>query len=355
MIGSSVNPALGRIDYSPITQGAQSAAQSIQNAGQVTGQMFSNLGNVGAQVFGALAKKKQEEKQYQSIISSTKAFVRNVDELKDVSPEIKDWVKKTSATIDDPKLSSMERATLAQTLSPMYNSVIGSAVNQSMADDARKKQATRIVTALKQNQSAGVAEQLRTPGMTFEKLNVAAKASPQQTISLLLEQGVPLNEAVTVYKSIDELDRKKTEAEIGLIEAQMQERLAPKSVTLTDTDKELNDRIAAKQAQLGRVITAAEKVELRDAMKTPTPSLRPGTKKDLILEDPETGKKKTVPAVWDGNEWREQTSEALIYLSPPGMFGGGGKTINPLMFGRSSAPDLGANVRDFNDLLKPKK
>ena len=355
MIGSSINPALGRIDYSPITQGAQSAAQSIQNAGQAYGQMFSNLGNVGAQVFGALAKKKQEEKQYQNIISSTKAFVRNVDDLKDVSPEIKDWVKKTSATIDDPKLSSMEKATLAQTLSPMYNSVIGNAVSQSMADDARKKQATRIVTALKQNQSAGVAEQLRTPGMTFEKLNVAAKASPQQTISLLLEQGVPLNEAVTVYKSIDELDRKKTEAEIGLIEAQMQERLAPKSVTLTDTDKELNDRIAAKQAQLGRAITATEKVELRDAMKAPTAGRRAGEKKDLILEDPETGKKKTVPSVWDGNEWRDEISEAPIYLSPPGMFGGGGKTINPSIFGRASTTDLGANVRDFNDLLKPKK
>jgi myosin heavy subunit len=355
MIGSTVNPALGRIDYSPITQGAQSAAQSIQNAGQAYGQMFSNLGNVGAQVFGALAKQKQEEKQYQSIISSTKAFVSNVDQLKDVSPEIKDWVKKTSATLDDSKLTSQQKAVLAQTLSPMYNSVIGSAVSQSMADDARKKQATRIVTALKQNQSAGVAEQLRTPGMTFEKLNVAAKASPQQTISLLLEQGVPLNEAVTVYKSIDDLDRKKTEAEIGLIEAQMQERLAPKSVTLTDTDKELNDRIAAKQAQLGRAITATEKVELRDAMKAPTAGRRAGEKKDLILEDPETGKKKTVPSVWDGNEWRDEISEAPIYLSPPGMFGGGGKTINPSIFGRASTTDLGANVRDFNDLLKPKK
>jgi hypothetical protein len=44
MIGSSVNPALGRIDYSPITQGAQSAAQSIQAGGQAYGQMFANLG-----------------------------------------------------------------------------------------------------------------------------------------------------------------------------------------------------------------------------------------------------------------------------------------------------------------------
>lgn len=44
MIGSSINPALGRIDYSPITRGAESAAQSIQAGGQAYGNMFANLG-----------------------------------------------------------------------------------------------------------------------------------------------------------------------------------------------------------------------------------------------------------------------------------------------------------------------
>jgi hypothetical protein len=318
--------------------------------------MFSNLGNVGAQVFGALAKKKQEEKQYQSIISSTKAFVRNVDELKDVSPEIKDWVKKTSATIDDPKLSSMEKATLAQTLSPMYNSVIGNAVSQSMADDARKKQGMRIVAGLQQAQNdrnSIVDEQLRTPGMTFEKLNVAAKASPQQTLSMLVQQGVPVSEALSIIKNTDELDRKETQAKIGLLEAQTKETLTPKGVTLTDTDKDLNDRIAAKQAQLGRPITATERVELRDAMKAPTSAFRAGIEKDLVLTDPETGKKKTIPAVWDGNEWREKVSGAPVYQKTPSLMGGGGSEINPLMFGRAPAPE--SSVRNFEDLLKPIK
>jgi len=44
MIGSSVNPALGRIDYSPITRGAESAAQSIQAGGQAYGNAFTNIG-----------------------------------------------------------------------------------------------------------------------------------------------------------------------------------------------------------------------------------------------------------------------------------------------------------------------
>lgn len=354
MIGSSVNPALGRIDYSPVTQGAQSAAQSIQAGGQAYGQMFSNLGNVGAQIFGSLAKQKKEEEQYKSIISSTKAFVKNVDSLKDISPEVKDWVKKTTQTIDDPKLSSMERANIAQALNPMLNSVIGGAMSQSMADEARRKQGERVVSALRQNQTAGVAEQLRTPGMTFEKLNVSAKASPQQTLSLLVQQGLPVSEALSIIKNTDELDRKMTEAQIRLIEAQTEAQKAPKSVSLTDTDKELNDRIAAEESRMGRPVTAAERVQLRDAMKAPTPALRPGVKKDLILKDPETEQNKTVPAVWDGNEWRDEVSGAPVYLSPPGMFGGGGKIPNPAIFGRASTIDFGADVRDFNDLLKPK-
>jgi hypothetical protein len=60
MIGSTVNPALGRIDYSPITQGAQSAAQSIQNAGQVTGQMYANLGQ---QISGGIQQYQQNKQK----------------------------------------------------------------------------------------------------------------------------------------------------------------------------------------------------------------------------------------------------------------------------------------------------
>jgi hypothetical protein len=66
MIGSSVNPALGRIDYSPITQGAQSAAQSIQAGGQAYGQMFANLGK---QIGGGIEqyqKNKQERDAFET-------------------------------------------------------------------------------------------------------------------------------------------------------------------------------------------------------------------------------------------------------------------------------------------------
>jgi len=70
MIGSTVNPALGRIDYSPITQGAQSAAQSIQNAGQITGQMYSNLGKQISGGFEQYQKNKEERDFYETAVRS---------------------------------------------------------------------------------------------------------------------------------------------------------------------------------------------------------------------------------------------------------------------------------------------
>ena len=353
MIGSTVNPALGRIDYSPITQGAQSAAQSIQAGGQAYGQMFSNLGNVGAQIFGSLAKQKKEEEQYKSIVSSTKSLAANVANLKDVSPDVKDWVKKTTDAIDNPKLSSMERATLAQSINPMINSVVGSAINQSMASDARKRQGMELNAALQRNKTAGIEAQLRTPGMTFEKLNASAEAATEQTFAILT-QYMTAGEALAVMDSTDEISRETRKAKLGLIKAQIQETSTPKGVALTDTDKELNDRIAAEESRMGRRVTAAERVQLRDAMKTPTPLLRPGTKKDLILQNPETGEKKTVTSIWDGNEWRDEVSGAPVYLSPPGMFGGGGKTVNQAIFGGTSSPGFDASVRNFDDLLNPK-
>jgi len=60
MIGSSVNPALGRIDYSPITRGAESAAQSIQAGGQAYGNMFANLGQQIGSGIQQYQKNKQE-------------------------------------------------------------------------------------------------------------------------------------------------------------------------------------------------------------------------------------------------------------------------------------------------------
>lgn len=70
MIGSTVNPALGRIDYSPITQGAQSAAQSIQAGGQAYGQMFANLGQQIGSGIQNYQKNKEERDFFETAVRS---------------------------------------------------------------------------------------------------------------------------------------------------------------------------------------------------------------------------------------------------------------------------------------------
>ena len=83
MIGSTVNPALGRIDYSPIVQGAQSAAQSILNAGQVTGQMYSNLGKQINSGIEQYQKNKEERDFFVSTVTNRIGQVKKAyDEFK---------------------------------------------------------------------------------------------------------------------------------------------------------------------------------------------------------------------------------------------------------------------------------
>jgi hypothetical protein len=102
MIGSSVNPALGRIDYSPITQGAQSAAQSIQAGGQAYGNMFANLG----QQIGSGIQQYQKNKQEREFLVSTiggrlsevnqavSNFIAKPKLYNDESPINQDFIKK---------------------------------------------------------------------------------------------------------------------------------------------------------------------------------------------------------------------------------------------------------------------
>jgi len=83
MIGSSVNPALGRIDYSPITQGAQSAAQSIQAGGQAYGQMFANLGQQIGSGIQQYQKNKEERDFFVTTVTNRIGQVKKAyDEFK---------------------------------------------------------------------------------------------------------------------------------------------------------------------------------------------------------------------------------------------------------------------------------
>jgi len=102
MIGSSVNPALGRIDYSPITRGAESAAQSIQAGGQAYGNMFANLGK---QIGGGIEQYQKNKQEREFLVSTIGGRLSEVDQAvsnfiakpklyNDESPINQDFIKK---------------------------------------------------------------------------------------------------------------------------------------------------------------------------------------------------------------------------------------------------------------------
>ena len=83
MIGSSINPALGRIDYSPITRGAESAAQSIQAGGQAYGNMFANLGQQVSSGIQQYQKNKEERDFFVTTVTNRIGQVKKAyDEFK---------------------------------------------------------------------------------------------------------------------------------------------------------------------------------------------------------------------------------------------------------------------------------
>ena len=62
-LGSNINAALGRIDYSPIARGGESMARGIAQAGQVKGQTYASIGQNISQGIQKYQKNQLEKKE----------------------------------------------------------------------------------------------------------------------------------------------------------------------------------------------------------------------------------------------------------------------------------------------------
>jgi hypothetical protein len=159
MIGSTVNPALGRIDYSPITQGAQSAAQSIQNAGQVTGQMFANLGQQVSSGIQQYQKNKEERDFYETAvrskmgeaIQSMNQFKANPKLYGDKAP-IRPEMLESISVEDIPKISIGKLKSYANELDGILQKSRG-----ALAEANAIRQAERDISIASQNKFLGQA------------------------------------------------------------------------------------------------------------------------------------------------------------------------------------------------------
>jgi hypothetical protein len=97
--GSTINPALGRTDYSAYTQGAMQGAQGVANAGQIMGQAISQIGQTVGQAIEQHYQKKREKELEEKSISFLGNFAK---ENPDIAGSM--GIKPDAAGNIDPKL-----------------------------------------------------------------------------------------------------------------------------------------------------------------------------------------------------------------------------------------------------------
>lgn len=74
-LGSNINAALGRIDYSPIAQGGRAAAQGIMGAGQAQAQGIMALGQGLSQGIQKYQKKQEDKKIMEGAVGTIEGFL----------------------------------------------------------------------------------------------------------------------------------------------------------------------------------------------------------------------------------------------------------------------------------------
>jgi hypothetical protein len=221
MIGSTVNPTLGRIDYSPIVQGAQAAAQGIQNAGQITGQMYSNLGSTIGNQLTTSVQQYQKNKEERDILQSraTSNIGQAIQSMNNFKSDPAAYGNKApirpemleSVSIEDiPKISLGKlKAFVSETdkLLEKPRAIEGFIQQQAVMDAINKQRNTRIASAYDAPQS----------NAPFYLARPMQPDTPEALTKRLVEAGLSFPEAIAAAKAPYEI--RKTEAEIRALGA----------------------------------------------------------------------------------------------------------------------------------------
>lgn len=200
MIGSSVNPALGRIDYSPITQGAQSAAQSIQAGGQAYGNMFANLGQQIGSGIQQYQKNKEERDFYEAqarskigeAIQSMNQFKSNPKVYGNKAPIRPEMLE--SVSIEDiPKISLGKLKGYVTELDGILQKSRGALSEANAIRQAEKP--ARLSEVFQKYTKSTPPSMIARPGLEQKPIDQVALTSD------LLEAGATPDEAATLSKA----------------------------------------------------------------------------------------------------------------------------------------------------------
>lgn len=130
--GSQINPALGRVDYTPYMQGAVAGAQSI-------GQGIASLGQSIGSGMEAYAKRKKENKMMEA---SLKANINSLEGLSKIasslSPQAQEHFNRTMQQLNNPSIPLTEKVVLAESA----QKTVGELINFGMQEKQKQEQAT---------------------------------------------------------------------------------------------------------------------------------------------------------------------------------------------------------------------
>ena len=160
--GSTINPALGRVDYSPLMQGAGMASQGIMQGAQGMAQGIS----AGIERF---QKNKEEEKAASAAIKTSETLIkglRSLAEQKDdkgnplIPQPMIAALDQFAGTVSDPSLSTRERAMIAKQGVQQFSGLLNAGMSAAQMRSALAQNAAQ--TDLYANQAKALADELAT-------------------------------------------------------------------------------------------------------------------------------------------------------------------------------------------------
>jgi hypothetical protein len=144
--GSTINPALGRTDYSAYTQGAAQGAQAI-------GQGMSNLGQGLGVAIKQFAEQKKLNKQKESAIKATTKQLEGFSEIASSLPPVaqKSYME-TMQQLNDPGVSVDDKFALSQGATKTLTDLVG--LGYDTQDRKMKQQMLEAQVASQNKQQA---------------------------------------------------------------------------------------------------------------------------------------------------------------------------------------------------------
>lgn len=193
--GQGINPQLSAVDYSPIMQGTQIAAQGIAQSGAAIGNALAGLGQ---QIGSGL----QQRAEYKAQIKAGNDAIKAISGLKNIPPEIQAMAQQAQQRLQDPNLSLVEQAKIGAQVNQLFGGVMQMGIQGMMQQQAEQAKQERIAKAL-----APLA-----PGAPYASPTIAAqealvRGAPSETVQTYLS-AQPKPEAMqgTVISEQDLID-----------------------------------------------------------------------------------------------------------------------------------------------------